>query len=100
MTASCISLTESACLDYLFCPGGALPVGVTLVVGTPFALPFGVLPPPLICSLVIAPPTTRSNWSLVSFTGSASARLTNNAQPVLATMQAERFVIYTSHRKE
>jgi hypothetical protein len=35
-------------------PGGALPAGFTLVVGTPLALPLGVLPPPFIWTGVIA----------------------------------------------
>src|SRR5215207_5055061 len=40
---------------YLFCPGGALPVGFVDTVGTPLAFPFGVFPPPLtLVSVILA----------------------------------------------
>jgi hypothetical protein len=46
---------------YLFCPAGALPVGFVDTVGTPFAFPFGVLPPPLVWVSVILANATPPN---------------------------------------
>src|SRR5215207_8529291 len=46
---------------YWFCPGGALPVGFVDTVGTPFAFPFGVLPPPLTWVSVILANATPEN---------------------------------------
>jgi hypothetical protein len=66
-------------LIYLFCPGGAEPAGLVFTIGTPFATPFGVFPPPLVCVGVIAPATTLSICTLLSFTGAAIAVLAANA---------------------
>ena len=54
---------------FLFHPFGSWPAG--FLYGTPFALPFGVCPPPFV--FVMVPAETLSSWASVSFTGSEKA---------------------------
>src|SRR5215212_1252784 len=59
---------------YGFCPGGALPAGFWFSEGTPFAWPFGVLPPPFsFTGVILANATPLSD--MVSATTTA---VTNN----------------------
>src|SRR5215203_3590512 len=61
---------------YWFCPGGALPVGFVDTVGTPFAFPLGVLPPPLVWVSVILANATPPNDIASAITSAATNTVT------------------------